>query len=139
MRSRLLFWLTSALLVAAFPLVLLAALLPLNEYEGMGLSGVDCDSPAAIVMLALVVYLGYGSGLVAFTLLARRSSTRSRRYVMMAIYCLAALLVITPNASRAWFASMPEECSYSGQPLAPDSPWNPVLQLTFGQSDGAVL
>jgi hypothetical protein len=112
MRSRLLFWLTSALLVAAFPLVVFAALLPLNEYEGMGLSGIDCDSPAVIVMLALLVYLGYGSGLVAFTLLAHRSGTRSRRYAIMAIYCLVALLVITPNASRAWFAGMPDECSY---------------------------
>jgi hypothetical protein len=113
-RFRLPFWLVSALLVAALPLVIFAALLPLSEYEGMGLSGIDCDSPAAIVMLALLVYLGYGSGLVAFALLARRSSPGSRRYVIMAIYCLVALLVITPNASRAWFASMPEECSDSG-------------------------
>jgi hypothetical protein len=113
MRARLLFWLTSALLIAGFPLVVFAALLPLNEYEGMGLSGIDCDSAGGIAMLALLVYLCYGSGLVAFTLLARRSSTRSPRYTIMGMYCLAALLIITPNASRAWFASMPEECSDS--------------------------
>ena len=110
MTSRMLPWLSGALLLLGLPLALLAGMLPVNEYEAMGIAAVDCDGPANILVLAAPVYLLYGAGMLGFGRLALRGGARRARFAAVAVLCLLVVLAVTPNAVRAWSAARDEVC-----------------------------
>ena len=109
--GRIAFWACVAVLVLALPLALLAAMMPVNEYLAMGIDALDCDTPAAIVALAGLVYLLYGAGLAAFGALALRRPARRVRYGAVAVFCLLVMAGVTPNTVRAWNVDDDEACA----------------------------
>lgn len=110
MTTRVLLRLSVALLLPGLPLALLAGLMPVNEYEAMGIAAVDCDGPAGILVLAAPVYALYGAGMLGFGRLALRHKARWARFAAVAVLCLLVMLAVTPNAVRAWSAGQDEEC-----------------------------
>ncbi len=110
MTPRVLSWLSVALLLLGLPLALLAGLMPVNEYEAMGIAAVDCDGPAGILVLAAPVYLLYGAGMLGFGRLALRRGARRARFAAVAVLCLLVMAAVTPNAVRAWSAARDAAC-----------------------------
>ncbi|MBE7202272.1 MAG: hypothetical protein INR70_31325 [Parafilimonas terrae] len=73
------------LLVPGLPLLLLAALLPVNEYrEALGLDAADCEGPFR-VLLAAVPALFLHAGVLAMNL----QRWRHRRNAMVVALCLS--------------------------------------------------
>ena len=86
------------LLVLGLPLAAFGLLLPPNEYESWGGSGVDCDGPflLAFALPALAIYLVCSIALSRRTVLAR-----SWPAAIAALFCLALVLALGANGLSA--------------------------------------
>lgn len=88
-------------LIAALPLAILAAILPVNSYRAQGIDALDCDGPISVLIFALPALLIYGAGAI---LLYR---DRSRRFHFAAALCCAAVF-----CSVGWNAAAALRDSY---------------------------
>jgi uncharacterized membrane protein len=94
-------WLSLTGLVLCLPLALFAALLSPNEYAAQGIVGaIDCDGPIEVMLFAAPACMIYGLGTLGFGAVAIRK--RVRWYAVMAVLCLAILLMILPNIVNAY-------------------------------------
>jgi hypothetical protein len=94
-------WLSLTGLVLCLPLALFAALLSPNEYAAQGIVGaIDCDGPIEVMLFAAPACMIYGLGTLGFGAVAVRK--RVRWYAVMAVLCLAVLLMILPNIVNAY-------------------------------------
>lgn len=80
-----------AILVLFLPAVLLAIILPVNEY--------DCDAPLAVFILVIPIYLLYGAGFIFFARSYLKKSIRF--YLVLSVICCIILVVITPKTISA--------------------------------------
>lgn len=110
--------------VLFLPAALLGIALPANEYESWGGSGVDCDSPAAIVGLALVAGTAYALVAIVFI----RRAIRRRGWVpgVAALFCVALLALLARNVRAANAeAADPNHQEVCGQDHSIPRPTNP--------------
>ncbi len=70
-------------LIAALPVAIMAAVLPVNSYQAQGIDALDCDGPASVLLFAVPTLLVYAAGAI---LLYRR---RNRRLHLVASLCCA--------------------------------------------------
>ncbi|AYG67287.1 MULTISPECIES: hypothetical protein [unclassified Rhizobium] len=83
-------------LIAAFPVALLATVLPVNTYRAQGIEALDCDGPISVLTFALPALLIYGAGAI---LLYRK---RKRRFHLAAsLCCLLVFCTVGWNAAAA--------------------------------------
>lgn len=89
-------WLGYFILVAALPLALLAASLPVNEYKAQGIDGVDCDGPLQVLFYAVPALLIYGTGLALHARTLRKPFD-----LAVVLVCAALCLFAGLNAAAA--------------------------------------
>ena len=85
-----------AILVAFLPVVLLAIILPVNEYTAQGINAVDCDGPLSVSIFTTPSYLLYGFGFMFF--MKRYLKVYLRLDLILSIICCLILIAITPNS-----------------------------------------
>lgn len=85
--------------VLFFPPALFGLIIPPNEYESWGGSGVDCDSPAAILFLALPAAVAYALVAIVFI----RRAIRRRGWVpgAAALFCVLLVALLARNIRAA--------------------------------------
>jgi hypothetical protein len=85
--------------VLFFPLALFGLIISPNEYESWGGSGVDCDSPAAILFLAFPAAVAYALVAIVFI----RRAIRRRGWVpgVAALVCVALVALLARNIRAA--------------------------------------
>ncbi|MEZ2220345.1 hypothetical protein [Rhizobium sp. RCC_161_2] len=69
------------LLIAALPLAALAAVLPANSYKAQGITALDCDGPASVLIIAIPALLLYAGGMILLY------CDKSRRFHRIAALC----------------------------------------------------
>ncbi|KAA1182262.1 hypothetical protein FP026_09260 [Rhizobium tropici] len=83
-------------LIAALPVALMAAVLPVNTYRAQGIEAPDCDGPISVLFFALPALLIYGAGAI---LLYRK---RKRRFhLAVSLCCLLVFCTVGWNAAAA--------------------------------------
>ncbi len=89
------------IMVAALPVAFLAVVLLPNEYLAAGIDGVaDCDGPLGVMMFAVPSYIMYGIGVVRLGVQAVLQ--RNLCSAMTALLCIVVLVLISPNAGKAY-------------------------------------
>ncbi|NEI70248.1 hypothetical protein GR212_11755 [Rhizobium lusitanum] len=82
--------------VAALPVAVLAAVLPVNSYRAQGIEALDCDGPMSVLIFALPALLVYGASTILFY------RGRSRRFHLAAsLCCLLVFCCVGWNAAAA--------------------------------------
>lgn len=110
--------------VLFLPAALFGLIIPANEYESWGGSGVDCDGPAAILFLAFPAAVAYA--LVAIALARRAIRLRGWIPGVAALFCvlLVALLARNIRAANAESADPVNQEVCAGRSIPAPPPTN---------------
>ncbi|NLS15141.1 hypothetical protein HGP16_01050 [Rhizobium sp. P40RR-XXII] len=83
-------------LIAAFPVAVMATVLPVNTYRAQGFAALDCDGPISVLFFALPALLIYGAGAI---LLYRKRKWRF--HLAASLCCLLVFCAVGWNVAAA--------------------------------------